>query len=96
MFSTVHISEIVLNPTCAGVSTFVLTMPAVVDVVADQVLADADHRVALKARHTAKRLNVLESSYHKRKPIVLGAPAICVVPQGNKVGTGDDEPLRTH
>ena len=71
-------------------------MAAVTDAVTDQVGADADVSVALKAASTAEGLGVLESCDDEGEPIVGGAPAVRVVAEGHVVGPGDDEPVAAH
>ena len=74
----------------------VLPVPAVADVVAHQVGADTEEGVALKSICAAKCLRVLESRDNESEAVVLGAPAVCLVSQGDEVGPGDDEPLGPH
>ena len=71
-------------------------MAAVTDAVTDQVGADADVSVALKAASTAEGLGVLESCDDEGEPIVLSAPAVCLISQRHKVGPGDDESVAAH
>ena len=71
-------------------------MATVTDAVTDQVRADTDVRVALKAACTAEGLGVLESCDDEAEPVVGGAPAVRVVAEGDVVGPGDDEPVAAH
>ena len=71
-------------------------MAAVTNAVTDQVGADTDVGVALKAASTAEGLGVLESCDDEAEPVVGGAPAVRVVAEGDVVGPGDDEPIAAH
>ena len=61
-----------------------------------QVRADADVGVTFERISTAEGLCVLESRDDEVEPVVGGAPAVGVVPQGHEVGPGDDEPVTAH
>ena len=74
----------------------ILAVAAVTDAVTDQVRADTDVRVALKAACTAEGLGVLESCDDESEPVIGGAPAVRVVAEGDVVGPGDDEPVAAH
>ena len=71
-------------------------MAAVADAVTDQVRADADVSVALKAAGTAEGPGVLESRDDETEAVAGGAPAVRVVAEGDVVGPGDDEPIAAH
>ena len=71
-------------------------MAAVTNAVTDQVRADTDVGVALKAASTAEGLGVLESCDDEGEPIVLSAPAVRLISERHKVGPGDDEPIAAH
>ena len=53
-------------------------------------------RITLKAIATTQSLRVLESRDDKVESIVGRSPAVGVVPQGDEVGPGDDEPVTAH
>ena len=61
-----------------------------------QIRADADVGVTLESVSTSKGLGVLESRDDEVESIVGRSPAVGVVPQGDEVGPGDDEPVTAH
>ena len=71
-------------------------MATVTHIVTHQVRTDADVGATLKARVAAQALGVLEGGDDKGEAVGVGAPAVSVVPQGDKVGPGDDEAVAAH
>ena len=71
-------------------------MSAVVDVVADEVLADAHVVAAAEGVAAAELVRVLESGDDDGEAVVLRAPGVRLVLQGHEVGPGDDEAVGAH
>ena len=77
-------------------SSLILPMSTVTNIVTHQVRINADQRVTREPICTAKCLRVLESRNDKGEPVTLCSPTICVISQGDKIRPGDDEPLGTN
>ena len=71
-------------------------MATVTHIVAHQVRTDADVGATLEPGAATQALGVLEGRDDEGEAVGVGAPAVRVVSQSDKVGPGDDEAVAAH
>ena len=90
-----HVLQMVLFEVAIVVYTCCAMSP-MTHIVTHQVRTDADVGATLEPRAAAQALGVLEGGDDEGESVGVGAPAVSVVPQGDKVGPGDDEAVAAH
>ena len=61
-----------------------------------QVIADTNVWIALEGIRTSKSLCIFESSDDECEAIIWRSPAVSMISQGDKVGSGDDETVASN